>query len=194
MINRSLSILLLFIFVHIKSYGQQSEEKRTFSVEMNPLAFAFGGWSFGGSYKPAELNHWLFSAATYGFKMPDVFVDQIPGNENKGFNLKIKSAVAIGADYFPWTTNRSGFAVGASAILTDFEVTHKDEAGKANYTGIYVVPRVSYSWFAFKGLYISPSLGVEFHKKLSGNTMVGSQEFTPMSVQFSPNISIGYAF
>lgn len=192
-ISKSL-LLILFIFISQVSVAQTSEPDRTFSVEVNPLAFAFSGWSIGGTYNPATLNNWVFNAATYGFEMPEMFVDQIPGNEDEGFELTIKQAFTIGADYYPWSENRSGFAFGLSTVLANFEVTNEEEPGQADYTSFYVVPRASYTWFAYEGFYLMPWVGVEFHTKVSGETQVGTLEFEPMSVQFSPNLSIGYTF
>jgi hypothetical protein len=184
----------LLIVINFNARAQENTQNRLFSVEINPLAFAFGGWSIGGTYHPNKLNRWVFNTAAYRFKMPKTFVEQIPGNENKGFELRINSAFSLGADYYPWKNNRSGFAFGISAVYANFEVTNKHESGEANYSSLYLVPRTSYTWFVFRGLYVMPWVGVEFHQKISGNTQVGSQVFKPMTTQFSPNISIGYAF
>ena len=167
---------------------------RTLSIEVNPLAYAFTGWSVGGTYHPAQLNRWVFNVGAYGFQLPDVFVEQIPGNEDEGFELEIGPAVTIGADFYPWNRNRSGVALGLSTVLAGFEATNEDKPGEANYTSLYVVPRASYTWFVFKGLYVMPWVGLEFHNKISGDTQVGTLDFEPMTIQFSPNISIGYYF
>ncbi|NBC65195.1 MAG: hypothetical protein GVY07_05950 [Bacteroidetes bacterium] len=186
-------ILFLFAFTQFAN-AQEKEPAHTFSIEVNPLAYAFSGWSVGGTYHPANLNQWVFNAGVYGFQMPETFVDQIPGNEGEGFELNIQSAVTVGADFYPWNQNRSGVAFGLSAVAGNFEVTNENEAGRATYTSLYVVPRVSYTWFAFDRFYLMPWAGVEFHNKISGDTQVGSLNFETMSAQFSPNIIIGYSF
>lgn len=174
--------------------GQDVSESRTFSIETNPLAYAFGGWSAGFAYHPKNLDHWVFNTNIYAFELPGAFVDQIPGNENEGWNVKIKTALSLGADYYPWTTDRSGFAFGLSAVMAQFEITKDDEMGKANYNSLYFVPRAGYTWYAFKGFYVMPWVGVEMHTKLSGNTTVGTQQFEPLEFQFSPNLILGYSF
>jgi len=188
-----ISTFVLLFFAQTAT-AQDAVPNRTLSIEVNPLAYAFTGWSIGGTYHPTRLNRWVFSAGAYGFQLPDVFVEQIPGNEDKGFELEIGPAVTIGADFYPWNQNRSGLALGLSTVLAGFEVTNENEPGEANYTSLYVVPRASYTWFVFKGLYVMPWVGLEFHNKISGDTQVGTLDFEPMTTQFSPNISIGYYF
>lgn len=188
-------VLLLFgLFLSHFAKAQNDETYRRFSAEINPLAYAFQGWSIGGTYQPTKLKKWVFNAGAYGFQMPKVFVEQIPGNEGEGFELKIQSAFTVGVDFHPWDSDRSGIAFGLSTVLGNFEVTNENEPGKAEYSSFYLVPRASYTWFLFKGLYLMPWAGLEIHNKLSGSTRVGSLDFEPMDIQFSPNISIGYAF
>jgi len=192
-IRHSLALFVILMITQL-AQAQDTDPKHTFSVELNPLAYAFSGWSVGGSFHPANLNRWVFNAGAYGFQLPDVFVEQIPGNEDEGFELRINSAVTAGADYYPWNKNRRGVAFGLSTVIGNFEVTNESEAGEAQYTSLYVVPRVSYTWFLGSRLYVMPWAGLEFHNKISGDTQVGSLNFEPMTAQFSPNINIGYIF
>ncbi len=192
--NRIFAAITFLAITMQLAQAQKAVPERTFSVELNPLAYAFSGWSIGGTYHPQKLNHWVFNASAYGFEMPEIFVEQIPGNEDKGFEVNIKNAYTAGADWYPWTEDRSGFAFGLSTVIADFEITNEDEPGKAIYTSLYFVPRASYSWFFFRGLYVMPWIGVEIHNKISGDTQVGPLNFKPLSTQLSPNITIGYTF
>jgi len=191
---KTLLLTLISIGLPLVVQAQEAKSHCAFSAELNPLAYAFTGWSVGGTYQPATLKRWIFNTGAYGFQMPQFFVDQIPGNEDEGFELQIQLAFTIGADFHPWNRDRSGVALGISTVIANFQVTNEDEAGEADYSSLYVVPRASYTWFLFDRLYLMPWLGVEIHNKISGGTQVGSLDFEPMSIQFSPNISIGYAF
>jgi hypothetical protein len=192
--NAFSTLIVLLLLSTQTATSQDTEPGRTLSIEVNPLAYAFTGWSIGGTYRPASLNRWVFNAGAYGFQLPDVFVEQIPGNEDKGFALEISPAATIGVDYYPWNRNRSGLAFGLSTVLAGFEVTNESEPGEANYTSIYLVPRASYAWFVLDKLYVMPWVGIEIHNKIRGDTQVGTLDFEPMTIQFSPNISIGYYF
>jgi hypothetical protein len=193
--KNTLSALLFALLIFTQpAPAQDVVPERTLSIEVNPLAYAFTGWSIGGTYHPAPLNRWVFNAGAYGFQLPDVFVEQIPGNEDEGFELEISPAATIGADFYPWSRNRSGLAFGVSTVVAGFEVTNENEPGRAHYTSLYVVPRASYTWFVFRGLYVMPWVGIEIHNKIRGDTQVGTLDFEPMTTQFSPNIAIGYYF
>lgn len=190
-------ILLPFVFTLASTFqalGQEKERHRPFSVELNPLAYAFSGWSLSGTYQPAQLKKWIFNAGAYGFELPSVFVEQIPGNEDEAFALEIQAAGTIGVDFHPWQEDRSGLGFGVSGVVAQFDVTHADEAGQASYTSFYAVPRISYTWFIFKGLYLMPWAGLEIHQKIDGSTQVGTKDFNPMATQFSPNLTVGWAF
>lgn len=192
--NRLFISLLIVATIAPLAHAQETTPDHKFFIELNPLAYAFNGWSIGGAYQPARLNQWVFNTAVYRFQMPEMFVEQIPGNEDKGFELEIHSAVTAGAEFYPWNQNRSGVSFGLSAVLATFDVTNKNEPGEARYSSFYVVPRLQYTWFVFKDFYVMPWVGVEFHNKIRGDTQVGRLNFEPMTTQFSPNITIGYSF
>lgn len=193
---QSLLLLLacLLAVQPLSAQKAQEEKHRNISLEFNPLAYAFGGWSIGAAYQSPQLPHWVFSAGAYSFPFPKVFVEQIAGNEGKGFGVKLRLATSVGADVYPWRKDRAGLAFGLAAVLGNFELTQAAETGRARYRSLYVVPRASYTWYIVKGLYIMPWLGVELHSKVSGSTMVGTKTFAPIRYQFSPNLMIGYAF
>lgn len=174
--------------------AQTQDCTRNISLEINPLAYAFGGWSVGVAYQSPRIPHWVFSGGAYSFPFPKTFVEQIAGNKGEGFGVRLRLATTLGADVYPWRKDRAGFAFGLAAVLGDFEITQADEVDKARYQSLYVVPRASYTWYIVKGLYVMPWLGVEFHGKVSGSTTVGSREFAPIRYQFSPNFILGYSF
>jgi hypothetical protein len=190
----SLLLVLASLFAVEQLPAQAPEKHRNISLEFSPLAYAFGGWSIGTAYQPKKIPHWVFNAGAYAFKFPEVFVEQIAGNEGVGFDVRLRLAITLGADYYPWRENRQGFAFGMSAVLGAFEITHPDEVGRAQYSSLYLVPRASYTWYPWKGLYLMPWAGVELHKQLGGTTAVGAKTFAPIKFQFSPNLSIGYSF
>lgn len=193
-----LHIVLIALFValtllHKQGLGQEEAPNRKLAIETNPLAFAFKGWSAGVAYHPPQWKHWVFNAGAYSFELPKFFVDQIPGNTEEGWGLQITTAVTAGADYYPWREDRSGLAFGMAAVWANFEVSNQNNSAKAEYSSLYFVPRASYTWFIYEGLYLMPWLGVEFHNKINGDTQVGDLSFEPISVQFSPNLTVGYA-
>jgi hypothetical protein len=191
---KHLIAFFLLLSVTAPLAAQSESRPRNISIELNPLAYAFGGWSIGTAYRPKKIPHWVFNAGAYGFKFPEVFVEQIAGNEGVGFDVRLRLAMTLGTDYYPWREDRQGFAFGMSAVLGAFEITHPDEVGRARYNSLYLVPRASFTWYPWKGLYLMPWAGVELHNQLGGTTAVGTKTFEPIKFQFSPNLSIGYSF
>lgn len=187
--------LLVVVYLGAAGFAEaQPSGGRTLSVESNVLAFAFNGASAGVAYRPAADSRLLLGAGAYAFTLPDAFVEQIPGNEGAGFHLRIERALTVSADAYPWRRDRTGVSVGAALVVARFRATHDAEPGAATYTGGYVVPRVGYTRYLLGGLYATPWVGVEVHRRLSGSTDVGARSFSPMSVQFSPNVVFGYSF
>lgn len=186
--------MLLVSLATTPSKAQETLRQRTYAVEINPLAYAFNGWSLGFAYQSPQAKHWVFNTGLYAFELPKTFVEQIPGNAGGGWSVKIRTAFTLGADYYPWRDDRSGLAFGLSTVLAQFELGNEFETVNTRYSSLYFVPRASYTWFAFKGLYLAPWLGVELHSKLGGSAALGSRNFEPLKYQFSPNLSIGYAF
>jgi hypothetical protein len=192
--KKAFFILLPALMVVLPLQAQEKKPSRTYSLEANPLAYAFGGWSVSGAYNPGKLPAWVFNAGVYAFELPEAFVDQLPGNEGEGWNVNINRAFTLGADYYPWQKDRSGLAFGLSAVLAEFKITNENESGTATYNSLYFVPRASYTWYFFKRFYVMPWLGVEIHNPLDGQPTVGSAKFEPIQFQFSPNIILGYSF
>lgn len=193
-LGKALMLLIIGILLSQGLAAQEAAPRRNISLELNPLAYAFGGWSIGTAYQPNKIPHWVFNAGAYAFPFPKTFVEQIAGNKGEDFGVKLRLATTLGADVYPWRKDRAGFAFGLAAVLGDFEITQAAETGKARYQSLYFVPRASYTWYIVKGLYVMPWLGVELHNKVAGTTTVGSREFEPIRYQFSPNFMIGYSF
>jgi hypothetical protein len=145
----------------------------------------------GVRWEPASLGGLALSAGVYGFTLPDAFI--MGDNADKGWEVRLLPAFTLGADYYLDEAGR-GVSFGAALVTTTLRLRSDRVAGDASYQALYVVPRVSYTWFIWRGLYVTPWLGVELHVKLAGEPEIGGQRFEPFFINPSPNLNIGYRF
>ncbi|HYO67136.1 MAG TPA: hypothetical protein VEU33_13765, partial [Archangium sp.] len=127
------------------------------------------------------------------FTFPRFFVDQSAGNANEGWNVRIFPAFWVEANYM-FQTNGSGVGLGANIVYSNFEITNDNMPGQTQYQAFVFIPKVSYTWLLFEHLVISPSLGVELHAPVGGDSTLGDNTFQPLQLQPLPSLSLGYRF
>ena len=141
----------------------------------------------------AEVPHLAVSGGAYAFTLPSVFVDQIAGNEDEGWGVALRPAGYVAADYF-FRDRGAGVSLGVAVVLARLVISNAASPGSTAYAALYAVPRVAYTTFVWRGLYLAPSLGVEFHAKVAGSTRLGSDSFEPVGVQPTLGLQLGYVF
>ena len=161
------------------------------AIETSPIAPVFRGAALAVRLRPAGLPHVAFSAGLYGFTLPRFFVDQTAGNADLGWHVAIRPAGHVAADYYLRDQGR-GAHVGVAVVLARFALTRDAIAGSTAYASLYAVPRVGYTQRIWRGLYVTPSIGIEFHAKVGGATQLGDRAFEPLRVQPTLGLQLGY--
>ena len=162
-------------------------------LETNPLAPVFRGASLGGRVILAAAPRWSFGGGAYAFTLPGLFVDQLPGNADEGWEVAIRPAAYLSVDRH-LKTGGAGFGFGASLVVARFAIGNTATDDTTAITQLYLVPRVTYTWFAWRDLFVQPSLGVELHVRAGGDPMLADRTFEPPTVQPSPGVMVGYRF
>ena len=189
--SRRLAALLATAFLALPVGGSAVADDTQVLVETNPLAPIFRGASLGARVIVPAAPGWSVGGGAYAFTLPAVFVDQIPGNADEGWRVSIRPAGYLSAERH-LRPGGAGLGVGASLVLARFALGNDATPDTTSITQLYLVPRVSYTWFAWRGLFVQPSLGVELHLRVGGDPTLGDREFEPPTVQPSPGISVGY--
>lgn len=187
------ALLVALVLGLLAGAVSEARAERRVIVETTPLALVFRGAGLGARVIPDAAPRWSFGGGAYAFTLPAVFVDQIPGNADEGWRVAIRPAVYASADRH-LRPGGAGFGLGASLVLARFAIGNDATSDEAAFTSLYLVPRVSYSWFVLRDVLIQPSIGVELHWKLGGATTLAGNEFAPPRIQPSPGLMIGYRF
>jgi len=186
----ALTALLTVLFVPTLGARPAAAEPRVF-VETNPLAPAFRGVSLGARVLVAAAPRWSFGGGAYAFTLPALFVDQIPGNADEGWDVAIRPALYLSVDRH-LGDGGAGLGFGASLVVARFALGNEAVADTTSITQLYLVPRVTYTWFVWRDLFVQPSLGVELHVRAGGDPTLGDRAFQPPTVQPSPGVMVGY--
>ena len=161
------------------------------AVETSPLAPVFRGAGLAVRVRWPAQPRLAFGAGAYAFTLPAVFVDQIAGNADEGWRVAIRPAGHVSADY-GLNARGTGVAFGLAVVLARFAITSDEVPGATAYTSLYAVPRVSYTQPLGRRLYLTPSLGVEFHVQVGGDTQLGDRTFEPLTIQPTVGLQLGY--
>lgn len=160
-------------------------------IETNPLALAFRGASLGARVIVPAAPRWSFGGGAYAFTLPELFVDQLPGNADEGWDVAIRPAGYLSAERH-LRDGGAGFGFGANLVVARFAIGNDATDDTTSFTQLYLVPRVSYTWLVWRDLYLQPSAGLELHVRLGGETTLGDLEFEPPTVQPLVGVVLGY--
>ncbi len=186
------ALALTFIAAMVSTLSAQEKPpapRTTISIETDPSTFLFKGYAFHVRIKPKNSTRLVLGAGTYGLSMPDFLVDLNEENKDKGWNVRINSAVSFfGEDYFD-EANRSWFA-GIQTGVQFFKNTNDANPGKHfTYTNLLIMPSVGYVWKPLdNGLYVKPWVGLGYTTDISGNPST----YSIAPVTFFPTVHIGY--
>lgn len=161
-------------------------------VETTPLAPVFRGASVGARVVLEAAPRWSFGGGVYAFTLPDLFVDGIAGNADEGWQVAIRPAVYASIDRH-LRDGAAGVGFGVSVVLARFAVGNDATSATTSFVSLYAVPRISYTWFVWSGLFVQASLGVELHLPGDAPVLAGA-EFQRPQLQPSPGVMVGYRF
>lgn len=187
--------IIALALVPLISAAQEPPNESTLgslSLELDPMPFALGGYSFSVRYADRQLPHWSAMASVFSSDFPDGMLSA--ANKEAGWStLHYRPSQALFVDYIFSGTGR-GFFAGPSVFLYNNEVTHEPTGEVRSFTSIYPNVRLGYTWFPFKnaGLYLSPWVN------LGRETMVGAQasseapEYRMGDIKYIAAIHLGY--
>jgi hypothetical protein len=192
---KTIAIVLLSVIstTSTKLIAQEKsvENKTTFSLETDPSTFLFKGYAFHIRIKPKNYEHLITGAGVYALDMPDFLVNLSADNKDKGWSVRINSAVSLFGEYYFKEANKKWF-VGLQAGVQNYKNTNDNIANNEyKYRNLLIMPSIGYNWHPFKnGLYVKPWVGLGYTTKISGDN--STYKISPVTSFVT--VHVGYTF
>ena len=193
--TRSIEVLLLTLFPLLSTAQTPSpavEPQGSLSLELDPMPFALGGYSFSVRYADRHMPHWSAMVSVFSSDFPDGMLSST--NRDAGWSaLHFRASEALFIDYNFKGTGR-GFFAGPSVFLYNNEVTHEPTGQVHAFTSIYPNVRLGYTWFPFKkaGLYLSPWVNVGREIIMNEQETSEIPEYVMDGLKYIAAIHLGY--
>jgi hypothetical protein len=178
-----------YISVFSQDYGSR------LSIEIDPATFLSSGYSFHVRYQPMFSERLLIGGGTYALDLPNLFVNVVEQNQDEGWNVRIKSAYLIYAEFFPLKANH-GWFIGEQIGFQNFKVSSaKEVPGSARFSNILLMTYGGYSWHPYKGsFYIKPWVGLGYTARVDGTNKVGNLTYDISPLFPFVTFHVGYTF
>ena len=165
------------------------------SVEIDPVAYLYKGYSFHLRYQPMFSERFLIGAGTYAMDLPETFVDFNSLNRDRGWDVRIRSAYFLYGEFYPNEANHRWF-IGEQIGFQRFMVSNNTEAkGSARFNNLLLLTYIGYSWHPYKGsFYIKPWVGLGYTAKVDGLNTVGSMTYDVSPLYGFFTFHVGYTF
>jgi hypothetical protein len=168
--------------------------KTKFSIEIDPATFAFKGYSAHLRIQPKSCNHLLYGVGIYAMDMPAFFVDMNSKNADKGWQVRINNAIGIFGEHHFSKVNK-GFFVGSQISAQQFLIENENQSGKEKFTNGLIMGYGGYTLQPFKfPLYFKAWGGVGYASKISGENVLGSNEYDISPISVFATLHVGYTF
>lgn len=196
---KTISVALLIIIgltsSELKAQENSIDNKTTFSIETDPSTFLFKGYAFHVRIKPKNSQHLVVGAGTYALDMPSLLVDMNKDNKDKGWNVRINSAVSLFGEYYFKEANNRWF-VGLQAGVQNYKNTNDAIVNKdSKYSNLLLMPSIGYNWRPFKNnFYIKPWLGLGYTTKISGDNSINTLSYKISPLTNFVTVHLGYTF
>jgi hypothetical protein len=189
--NKLIALMLLF-GTTTSIYGQENRTK--WSLEIDPVTFAFGGYSAHLRLQPKNSKHLLIGAGTYAMNLPSVLVEMNKDNKGKSWESRINQAYGLFGEYYFTETNRKLF-LGGQVSIQEFKASKASIEGSTTYTNLIAMAYVGYSWQPFDlNLYIKPWAGIGYTGRVSGSNALGNDTYHIAPISAFATLHIGYTF
>jgi hypothetical protein len=188
------TFIVCFLLQTLPAQDFANEHQATFSIETDPATFLLSGYALHFRMKPAEISRLVIGAGTYSMKLPTPIVNLNTNNKNEGWDVRIKNAYSLYAEYY-FKEAFSKFFAGVQAGIQNYSVTKTNEGVSSKYRTITFMPMIGYTWLPFNfPLYIKPWMGVGYNAKIAGTTLVGSNEYEVPRLMPFFTFHVGYKF
>lgn len=132
--------------------GSPQDRARHLDLEVEPLAYAFGG---AGGHVAYQSGDWKYEVEAFGLEIPEFL------HGNDGFGASLLGAELHFEHYFE--EGSGGFYVGPEVGIVRLDLTHRASGRGNNLTRYSVGLRGGYQRYTGLGnLYVSPVVGLSY--------------------------------
>lgn len=192
-----LAFVVIFGMSNYKATAQstdRTDRKTKFSIEIDPATFAFKGYSAHLRIQPKSCNHLLYGVGIYAMDMPAFFVDMNSNNADKGWQVRINNAIGIFGEHHFSEVNK-GFFVGSQISAQQFLIENDNQSGNEKFTNGLIMGYGGYTLQPFKfPLYFKAWGGVGYTSKISGENVLGGNEYDISPISVFATLHVGYTF
>lgn len=188
-------ILAMLVGFSANAQEKTAENKTTYSVEVDPMTYAFKGYAVHVRIKPKNSKRLLLGAGTYAMTYPDFLVNVESANKDKGWNVRITSAYSFFSEYYFKEANNKWF-VGLQGGVQNIKIKNDNVSGQSEkYSNMLIMPSIGYNWRPFdNGFYVKPWLGFGYTSKVSGTNTLGTYKYKINPMVNFLTFHVGYTF
>lgn len=165
------------------------------SVEIDPITFVLKGHSFYVRYQPMFTDRFVIGIGTYAMDLSEAIVDMNGNNRDKGWDVRIKGAFLVSAEFYAKEAN-NGWFIGERIGFQSMRVRNNTEVrGSSTFNNLFLTTYVGYNWHPFKGsFFVKPWAGIGFREMVDGTSRVGGLNYDigPLFPFFT--VHLGYTF
>lgn len=164
------------------------------AVEIDPATYVLDGYSLHARLYPEQLPKWRLGAGIYSLEFPGAFVDMNSDNRDEGWDVDLKQGVGLFMERY-LNQERNGWFAGLQLGYQKYNLENPDLAPSGtHYEALVVMPYAGYLYELTPQWYIQGWAGVGYNEKLSGRTVIATEEYDLSSVITFATLHIGYKF
>lgn len=188
------SYVMILALMGLISLGASAQEKTRVSLEIDPVTFAFSGYSAHLRIQPKSNEHLLLGAGIYAMNLPSAIVDFNENNRDKGWNVRINQGYGLFSEYYFDKANKKWF-LGAQTSIQQYKIENDKENGDSKFNNALIMAYGGYSFQLFQSnLYIKPWAGIGYTTKISGKNRLGESTYDVAPITMFATLHIGYTF
>lgn len=169
-------------------------ERAQFSLEIDPITYAFQGFSLHARITPKGSQHLFLGLGAYAMNMPDVLVNSNKANREEGWNSRLNQGYSFFFEYHFAEVNKK-FFVGAQTGIQEYKISNLNFENDTKFTNYIAMAYFGYTIKPFKNnLYFKPWAGIGYTSQIGGSNQLGTESYDIAPMAPFATFHVGYTF
>ena len=176
------ALFKLFAFLVLSGlfFSAKANEKLSFEIEVDPIAYMLKGYSLHGIY---ILEQTKIDLGIFGLELPST-------SPNKEFTVTFKG---FGFKYDYFGNSIEGFFTGIQASMAWVDVSLNNSSAEASRTVYNLGIRSGYRW-SWGHFFVSPWMSVDYNILPEDNINLEGKKYEHQPFTIFPTVHLGYSF